>query len=51
MVRVYCIRKGHYKGCWGITFFNRWSFRHDSFIEEGRPYRFIVCEDMSKRIL
>ena len=51
MVRVYCIRKGHYKGCFGVTLFNRWSFRHDSFIEEGRPYRFFRLEDMSKRIL
>ena len=51
MVRVYCIRKGHYKGCWGLTLFKRWSFRHDSFIdvESSSPYRFFRFEDMSKR--
>ena len=51
MVRVYCIRKGHYKGCWGVTLFKRWSFRHDSFIdlESSSPYRFFRFEDMSKR--
>ena len=41
------IRKGPLKGCWGITFFNRWSLRHNSFIEEGKKKTFFVWEDIN----
>lgn len=46
-IRFYWIRKGDYKGCWGITFFNRWSLRHNSFIESGGRYTFFIWEDMN----